>query len=254
MVKLPLLFLCSVLPLSAADFSRDLSPDRPNTTDSPMTLDPGAFQIETGSFDFTKDREGGVTTRTWTIGETEFRYGLDSSKDIQLSIDPWIHQHSSDGTSHEGFGDIGMRMKWNFWGDDGGTTAFGMIPYLTIPTRTAVSDDAWESGVGFPLSVQFSDKWNLGVEGLVARAWDHVEDDHEWKMQHSITLSYNITKTIGVFAEYVGVTGAGTYQASADVGMSWNLTNNFACDFMVAGGLSDAADDLEVAQGFTYRF
>jgi hypothetical protein len=236
------------------EFKRELSPDRPDTTESPYTVEKGRFQVEFGTFTFAKDRADGVKTETLTFGETNFKYGLNDSQDLQVIVDPYIDQQSGDGEKSEGFGDIELRLKWNLWGNDGGKTAGAIIPHVTVPTQTAVSENQWEGGIIFPMAVTLSEKFDLGYEVELAREWDEDHDEYDWKLLHSVTLGYAITDHLGAFVEYVGITGNGAYQAVADVGATYNLTSNLQIDLLVAAGISRAADDFTVSQGITFRF
>ncbi len=51
-------------------------------------------------------------------------------------------------------GDLTARLKINLWGDDGGTTAFGLLPYLKFPTSTdSLGNNAVEGGLILPFAV-----------------------------------------------------------------------------------------------------
>ena len=67
---------------------RPYNTDRPSKTDSPFTIDAGAFQIETDVFSVTVDRDNTcdliVRVRTMIIGQTNFKIGLTSWMDFQV--------------------------------------------------------------------------------------------------------------------------------------------------------------------------
>ncbi len=243
----PLLLLS--ISLTASAFQRDLSPDRPDATESPFTVEPGAFQIESSLWSFAKD--GSNETRS--LGETNFKYGLTSSHDLHLVLRPWIQEKTNAGDS-EGFGDIDLRLKWNLWGNDGGTTAGALLPYLTIPTHTAVSTGEWEGGIIFPVSVELTENLDLGFQIAAARAWNDDGSKYGWDIFHSAVLGIALTENIGTFLEYVGVTGDGPYEASANTGLTWAVNDNLQWDMIFSAGLNDAAEDFSIAQGITFRF
>ena len=68
------------LPLHAAEFQRELSADRPDTTESPITVEAGAFQIESSLWAFGTDG----SDETWTLGEVNLKAGLTKDADFQL--------------------------------------------------------------------------------------------------------------------------------------------------------------------------
>ena len=52
---------------------RDLSPDRPDATESPYTVDAGHYQLEMDFANFTYDQTDGTTTKTWEAGDFNLR-------------------------------------------------------------------------------------------------------------------------------------------------------------------------------------
>lgn len=167
MKKIP--YACAVVslisPVFAGDFQiveqpaavkdlRDLEADRPDATESPRTVDAGRFQIESSVVDYARDRSGGAEFETWTIGETNIKYGLNDSMDLQLIIAPYVREITHvNGVRDEveGTGDITLRLKWNLWGNDEGRTALALFPYIKAPTGSSdISNDEWEGGIIVP--------------------------------------------------------------------------------------------------------
>ncbi len=240
------------LPIHAADFQRELSPDRPDTTESPYTVE--HFQIESSLWTFSRDRESGIKTETWSIGEMNLKTALSSSQDLQLVLRPWIHEQSTDGETSEGFGDMELRLKWNLWGNDSGKTAGAVMPYVSIPSHTAVSTGEWEGGVIFPIAIELTDKLGLGMQIEAARAWNDDDSEYDWDILHSAVLGISITEKLGAFIEYVGIAGDGAYEAIGNIGLTWASTENLQWDIAIGYGLNDAAEDFTIAQGVSFRF
>lgn len=246
----PLILLTSLsLPVFAAEFQRELSPDRPDTTENPITVEPGAFQLETTLWSYTKD--GG--SKSWSLGETNLKAGLTHATDLQLVLRPWIHEQV-DGSTQEGFGDIEVRLKYNLWGNDGGKTAGALMPYVSIPSQTAVSSGEWEGGLIIPVAVELSDRYSISFQVDAFRGWNDDDGDYDWNLLHSSSLGISLTDEVGMFIEYVGVVGESPYQATANAGFTWSVTENLQWDIAVGIGLNHAAEDLSIAQGITFRF
>lgn len=241
--------LSLLLSLPALAFDRELSADRPDTTESPITVEPGHFQIESSIWAFAKDG----SDETWTVGEMNLKAGLTRSADLQLVLRPWIHEQTDDGTA-EGFGDIEVRVKYNLWGNDGGKTSAALMPYVSIPSQTAVSTGEWEGGLIFPVAIELTDRLGFGFQVEAARAWDGDTGGYDWDFLHSAVLGISLTDGFGMFIEYVGVTGDGPYEASGIVGFTWAATENLQWDIAAGVGLNDAAEDFSIAQGVTFRF
>jgi len=126
---------------------RDLAADRPDATESPITVDRGFWQIESSVFDFSRDDGLSGRTETLTFGEINLKYGVSDNIDLQLIWAPYIFEEetvSGETTTTEDSSDITLRLKWNLWGNDGGDSAFALFPFVTIPTGSDFGPDRWE--------------------------------------------------------------------------------------------------------------
>jgi len=242
---------------SALGFQRDLSPDRPDTTECPITVEPGVWQIETSLWEYDRDKSGGVRSESWIFGETNLKYGLTPSDDLQFVFTPWQEDRERGlgmKSSDAGFGDITLRWKHNLWGNDGGKTAMALMPYVNIPTQTAVSTGEWEGGLIAPLSFELCEGLDLATELELGRKWDEDSGSHHWELLHSASLGVELTKSVGAYFEYVGILGDTPYQAIASTGLTWSVSESFMLDIGMTRGLTDSAPDFSVFQGFTFRF
>src|SRR5687768_8462314 len=112
-------------------FWREMSADRPDTTESPFTVPPGAVQLEMSFVDYAKDGD----SETWTFGASNLKLGLSGNVDFQLVLDSWIHSNPAMGMNESGVGDSEIRLKINLWGNDGERdTALALMPYIKFPT------------------------------------------------------------------------------------------------------------------------
>ena len=148
---------------------REMSTDRPDKTESPYTVDAGHFQLEMDFANYTGDRDGSLRTRTWNVAPFNLKAGLFNNVDLQLVFDSFIHERVEDRAARtterkSGAGDLGVRMKINLWGNDGGKTAFAVMPFVSLPTSAhGLGSDRVQGGVIFPLAVELPGGWGLGV-------------------------------------------------------------------------------------------
>src|SRR5688500_7994788 len=63
---------------------RELTTDRPDTTESPFTVNPGHVQLEMDAVSYTRDREGGAKTEEWEAAAFNLRFGL--TRDFEAGI------------------------------------------------------------------------------------------------------------------------------------------------------------------------
>lgn len=226
--------------------SRDMSPDRPDTTESPYTVEPGVFQVESTLWGFAKD--GSLTT--WSLAESNLKTGLTRNTDLHIVLRPWTKEEGG----AEGFGDADLRLKWNLWGNDGGSTAGALMPFVTIPSHTAVSSGEWEGGLIFPVSIDIAEGIGFGFQTELDRVWNEDDRNHDWDFLHSAVLGFDLTEKTGLFVEYVGVAGDHPYEATANLGITFAPSADIQWDFAVGFGLNDAAEDLSLIQGISFRF
>lgn len=120
-----------------ADALRELSTDRPDTTESPHTVDAGHFQMELEATSYARDKSAGITTKT-TTGSVNLKAGLTDNIDLQLILEPSTHIETSgqgNNYSASGMNDTEVRLKINVWGNDGGDTAFAIMPFVRLATH-----------------------------------------------------------------------------------------------------------------------
>ncbi|MEN0020951.1 MAG: transporter [Planctomycetota bacterium] len=142
---------------------RPLSADRPDLTESPYTVDAGAFQLEMSFLEYTFNDSAGVETDTYAVAPLNLKAGLTNDIDIQFIWTPYIRIDSDEGDA-DGTGDLQLRVKINVWGNDGGDTAFALLPYITLPVGDEdVSSDDVEGGIVLPFALDLA---AVGLDGL----------------------------------------------------------------------------------------
>jgi hypothetical protein len=236
------------------ELMREMSTDRPDATESPFTVDAGHVQIEVSFFDFSRDRADGETTRVFAAAPMLLKVGLLNDVDLQLGFDPFTRA-SGTGDDTEGFGDTTLRLKMNLWGNDGGPTAFALMPFVTFPTATeGLGADRVEGGLIAPLAVELP----LGFSAGLMAEIDFVHDgeDYTTDFVHTATIARTLIGDLGAFVEYAGtlnLNGAADYRATFNTGATYGLTPNLQLDAGVRIGLTDAAEDVGFFAGFSWR-
>jgi hypothetical protein len=228
---------------------RELSPDRPDVTESPITVDAGAWAIEASYFEWRRNRgdEG------FTFMETNLKVGLTDNIDFQTVFDAYTSERPVAGPRAEGFSDVTLRLKTNLWGNDGGPTALATMPFVKIPTNTELSNGKLEGGVTFPFAMDLAEGVGMGLQTELGAVHDGI-GGYDLEFLHTAVIGLDLTERLGCYAEYFGVTGPGPYQAYCAGGFTLLLSPDHMLDWGARVGLNDAADDLAVFGGFTVRF
>jgi len=246
---------------------REMSTDRPDKTESPYTVDAGHFQVELDLVTYSHDHDtfGGADIRVeaWSIAPINLKVGLRNDLDLQLVIATWNRVRTTDrgmGTTQRqsGFGDLTVRLKKNFWGNDGGTTAFGIMPFVKFPTnQDHLGNQAVEGGVIFPLAFDLPMGWSLGAMTEVdLRRNSNRGGDHA-AVVNSITFGHSIIGHLNGYAEFfseVSTEADSRWVGTVDVGLTYALTANCQLDAGVNIGVTRSADDWNPFVGLSARF
>lgn len=242
---------------------RELNPDRPDKTESPYTLDAGHFMLEMDFANFTYDKSDGTTTKAWNVAPFNLKAGLFNHVDLQFVFDDYLNVRTENravGTTtiQSGVGDFTTRLKINLWGDDGGQTAFALLPFIKFPTSTDnLGNDAVEGGVIFPLAIKLPDDFDLGLETAVSCLRDNGDNNYHANFVNSITLDHGIIGKLSGYLEFFSDISAESHSAwigTVDTGLEFLVTENVQLDCGCNFGVTRAADDFNPFAGITVRF
>lgn len=230
---------------------RELSPDRPDATESPLTVDAGHYAVEVSLFDWR--RNDGADA--YTVMATNFKIGLTNDIDFQTVFDLYSWEDPVAGSGLEGFGDVQFRLKWNLWGNDGGDSALALFPFIKVPTGTQLSNGEVEGGLIIPFGMSLTDRLGIGIMPEIDYVYNADTDGYDVELVHTVVLGYEITEKVGGFLEYIGVTGEDTpYSASLAGGFTYSVNDDLTLDIGSQVGLNDNAEDFGLFTGFTRRF
>lgn len=238
------------------ELMRELSTDRPDTTESPHTVDAGHVQIEVSFLEYTRDRDEDA----FDVMPTNLKIGLTNYADLQLVLQPYLNDED-DGDRIDGFGDTQLRLKVNLWGNDSGATALALMPFVQFPTA---DDDLGaskvEGGLIIPFGIELPADFSLTLMAEFDCVRNAADDGYRLDFVHTAALGREISGPLGGFVEYIGVQpfdpddAEDDYEASIAAGLTFGLTNDIQWDCAVEFGLTDAAADFNVRTGISMRF
>jgi hypothetical protein len=241
---------------------RELQPDRPGVTESPFTVDAGHFQLEMDALRLTNSGSGNDDqNRELHLAYSMLKLGLSRRTDLQLEVPLYsvAKQRATDADDwqerHAGFGDVTVRVKHNFVGDDQqGTFAMSVIGYVRLPTGGAVGDGAAEYGVVLPLDVELSDKANLEAQLGTELNYDRESGQRFVRFMPSTALEYDFTEKLGLVTEAVAMwnTEQRRWLASTNIAPILKLTSNLQLDLGTHLALNRLSDH-EYFVGVTFR-
>ncbi|WP_411846888.1 transporter [Roseibacillus persicicus] len=232
-----------------SDQMRELSADRPDATESAITVDAGHIQIEASLYNFAKNDDD----ESHLFGAINFKLGLTDHSDLQFVFDSYLSEDLGTGGGSSGFGDLTLRYKHNLWGNDGGDSSLALFPFVKIPTGGDLSNDEWEGGLIVPYGTTLSNGVGLGLMAEFDYVFDEDSQDHELEFLHSAVLGFDLTERLGAFTEYVGIVTEDHYEAYLGGGLTYAVHENLVLDLGTQFGLNSSAEDLSLFTGFTLR-
>ena len=246
---------------------RSYNTDRSSRTDSPFSIDAGAFQIESDVFNIAFDRNNpdrlDIKVRTIQYMLTNLKVGLTNNIDFQLFIQPLVERRVSgrDFGPREtvsGFGDITPRLKINLIGNEGGPFVLGLVPSVKIPTAAKrIGNRKVEFGLGVPINYTLPAGFTLFAQTRFdALAKIDGTGGRRVQFNNNVGVSRTLFGPVSVFAEFVSnaYSSSDPWVGQVGGGITWQVRPNFSVDVNAYWGVTRSSDDLNVFTGFGYRF
>lgn len=229
---------------------------RPGAAESPISTPKGYLQIETELGGYDRDRESGATARETRLASTTFRYGIADGADVEVIVAPFVRDRVEDSSGRaaaSGFGDLTLRARRTFYGQDGQGPALALIGFVTLPTaRSGLGADKVEGGViatGVePLSQSASLTMTLGAAAI----HDGV---YLGDVYGGANVSFALSVKAGLYVEaFADKTAHSDVAATFDLGGTYLIDDVTQLDCGVNLGVTRAADDVSVFAGWSHRF
>lgn len=243
---------------------RSFSPDRPAKSTGPYTVDAGRVQLESDFATFTLQKVDGVRTTTVFGPNPNLKIGITNFLDFQMNLAPFmaLRIEDKDAETNErwtGQSDLFLRAKLNLWGNEGGKTAFALIPYVKVPTAaTGLGNGATEGGLIGALQVSLPGDASLLVNSEVDWQKDATAGGYHGNYINAIGITVPVVKDVAFTAElWSQITDDpdGTVrQYSADIALAWTVRPNMQLDVGANFGLNKDTPQLQLYSGIAYRF
>ncbi len=227
---------------------RPLSTDRPDQTESAHTVPKGWFQVESNLVSFSRTYGASEQAQDTSLCDFIFKYGITHNTDLQIGWAPRLLHREKDADGFltdksSGRGDIYLRMKTGLVGNDEGSYALALLPWVKAPTATTgFGNNAWEYGLTINQEVDIGGGWELGSSIFLAMA---VTDERQRYFEPAFTLAIgrDLTEKLAFYVEtyqgwlnseerYLqssfdgGLTYLVTPDLKFDVGMNWFFNGN----------------------------
>lgn len=244
----------------------DFATDRPDRTESPITVDAGHFQIET---DFIVINQNQTTVSGQEIKTSGFgvmvsnlKAGLTDNIDFQVVLTPYVTGKASvngvDTQDLSGFGDTTLRLKWNLIGNNEGDFSFGLMPFMTLPTSSGgMGHKKIEAGLIAPFGLSLPNEWEMGGMFQYNRAKNDADDVFHHEYVTSLTMGHSVYGDFDGYVEFWNQISSeldSKWEATLDFGLLYHVAKDVQLDAGVNIGITEATDDLNPFLGISARF
>jgi hypothetical protein len=217
---------------------REFSIDRPDITESPVTVDAGHFQFEGELYKWTRVDWSGSSARLVNYFNGLYKMGLTKSWDIHVGVEMFNQYLDSEGnTIKQGYGNTTIRLKHNFYGNEGETrSALGIIPYITLPTSPI--DHKAFFGVGFPFTYTLNDRFGIGAQAQ----FDFIPtESSNYNMDYLQTFTFGGTLVgdFDFFLEGMSILYQGSAILTFNEGLVYSPADNVKIDVGANIGVTD---------------
>jgi hypothetical protein len=236
-----------------ASAQEPLVTDRPDFTESALSVGRGTLQFESG----TTYADFGGTLST-TLGELLVRWGVGQKLELRLATLTYLWLDEPAGNS-SGFIDssIGVKLGLNDGQGAGflGRTSAALIAGTTFPSgNSEFRSDSWQPYAVVALSWDLSSSVSLGTNLGYARPAE--EDERFNSVWLSAALGVGITDATSVFFELYGFDREeqrGPNTATFQTGVTHLLSPDLQLDARLARRLTDDGPDFLIGFGVSWR-
>lgn len=220
--------------------------DRPDFTESAVTVAPGRVQLELG---WTYSEAAG--DHGHTVGELLVRAGVTPRGELRLELPSYEWTRGAARTA--GFGDAGIGAKYAVGLQRGASPELALIVACGLPSRSPVSAGGLEPSATLAAAWELTPRVGLGANlGLGAPL---VAGTRFGQLTGSLACGLALTQQAGLFVEWYGLFPAGPGAGVAhylDGGATYLLGHDLQLDARAGLGLNGGGE-VFVGLGLSVR-
>jgi len=236
--------------------SAPLVTDRPDATESAVTVAPGVFQLESG---YTFGEIEGISVHN--LGEVLLRVGVADRLGLRFGVNScqWVR---APRTTRQGLQDSSIGMKLRLF-DNGGQTGLGspqvaVLASTSLPTGASVASQAkLQPEVRLAVAWDLSERLSLGTNFFYAYTNDVVVDERFHQAGATLALGIALTDRWGTYTEYFGaysVVRNGPRENYVNGGFTFLVESDLQLDARIGYGLNGLDDDYFIGFGSGVRW
>lgn len=244
-LKLSVLILSTFILSHFKTFAQELVTDRPDQTESSVTVPKRSLQIE-GGFLYASLKENSLNIKETLLPTVLFRYGL--TKGIELRLVAQNGKIKNDSITINGLSDLEIGTKIQLLKKENIKTEIAFLTHVIVPTGKQELTNG-KAGVvskfafSYPASNVMETGCNIGYSNF---GYDNGS------LIYSLVGGFSITDKISAYIEPYGeYLNFKKWFMNADAGFTCLLQENFQFDFSFGTGINYKMK--YIALGFSWR-
>jgi hypothetical protein len=228
----------------AQDKLNEISVDRPGIAESPFTVAPKKFQLETG-FEYYKRTNEVVEFLPVTL----FRTGISQAAELRVTVKN-IHQKRP-GLDVIGFSPLSLGIKTHIIREKGWIPEMDILADVIVPVgKSSLQPQNLGHDILLLFQNELGEKTSLNYNlGLI---WDGIAESEMYTS--SFCLNYLTTDRIGLFIEYFNfIRKADSREHGLDGGFTFLILPLIQADFSAGISLTDGKPNHFVSTGISFR-
>jgi hypothetical protein len=229
-------------------FVQELVTDRPDQTESAITVPIYTLQIESG-VSYENLKESGIGISNYTLGGTLFRYGL--SDNIELRVGTAYLVTTAKSTK-SGFGNFLLGTKINLMREDYAPLDMGILAHALLPIGDAAFNPVKvEPEIIFALSKSVTERMSASVN--FGGSWYSLIDEIYYI--YSASMGYSLNDLSAIFIEMYGSLFT-SYSPihKFDGGFTYLISNQIQYDISAGKEVSGIDSFWFMSSGISVRF
>ena len=213
---------------------RELSPDRPHQTESPITTDKKHMMLELDFINYTKETVAAKTYPVMGLGFLNIKVGIHKRMDIELISGAYKNRFAETSSipRQSYFEDFTFRYKYNIVGNDSGKFAFAIMPIVRTSNFFKDKLNVLNGGLLVNAEWEVMKRFGVGYTGGISSfSVDRLLNQIE--LFSTVSFDYKLFGDVRQFVEVAykyNNTGNLTHNYSLDAGITFTPKQNWQLD------------------------
>jgi len=237
--------LFSLLPASQIA-AQDLITDRPDQTESAVTVPLNSLQIETG-FVYENLIENNTGVENYSVAGTLIRYGVLDNIESRFGLGYFIRK--ADVSVYD-FDDLLAGLKINLLKEDPDPLDFGLMFHVVVPAASIIGFRFIEPELILALSQSLSERFSISAN--LGGSWNNQFSEIFYL--YTVATGYSLTDKSAAFIEFYGnLSSVFSPVLNIDGGFTHFLSDNLQLDISGGKGITGTDSFWFVSAGASYR-